>query len=153
MTGAKDSDQTATATHFTVASANRTLPLVRAIVGDIVTLYRDVTERKTRLQGLRRRGNSKSQPSDPYREEVEQFQQELDQDMARLQGYVEELNDIGIELKDPAAGLVDFPTFMDGKSAYLCWQLGESEVQFWHSVEAGYSNREPIVSRPTDHAV
>ncbi|MDX1966770.1 MAG: DUF2203 domain-containing protein [Planctomycetaceae bacterium] len=148
------SDNPSAEKQFTVDSANKTLPLVRAIVRDIVDLYRDVTERKGRLEGLRkRRGKAAQRQDDPYREEVEQIQQDLEKDVAKLQGFVDELNDIGIELKDPAVGLVDFPTQMDGKSAYLCWQLGEVEVQFWHSIEAGYANKEPLAPRPTDHAV
>ncbi|OYW19261.1 MAG: hypothetical protein B7Z55_09210 [Planctomycetales bacterium 12-60-4] len=148
------SDSQSAEKQFTVDSANKTLPLVRAIVRDIVELYRDVSERKSRLEGLRkRRGKSSQSQDDPYREEVEQIQQDLDKDVAKLQGFVDELNDIGIELKDPAVGLVDFPTQMDGKTAFLCWQLGETEVQFWHTVEAGYANKEPLTTRPTDHAV
>ena len=154
MTGAMDSDHEVTIRRFTVTSANRTLPLVRAIVGDIVTLHRDVAERKQRLEALRRRrGNSSASPNDLYREEVDHIQQQLDKDVVKLQGYVDELTEIGIELKDPSAGLVDFPTLMDGEDAFLCWQLGESEVQFWHTREAGYTNREPLHGRPTDHAV
>ncbi len=164
MSGARDSGRAAQGQtpqgqrypdkRFTVNSANRTLPLVRAIVGDIVNLHRDVTERKHRLSGLRHRKSVRgNQPSDPYREEVEQIHRDLDKDVARLQGFVEELHEIGIELKDADVGLVDFPTTVDGKTAYLCWQLGESEVQSWHTGESGYTNREPLKSRPADHAV
>jgi len=139
---------------FTVATANRTLPLVRAIVTDIVALHRDVSERKERLKALRkRRGNAQTAQPDLYREEVDQIQEHLDQDVERLQGFVEELSDIGIELKDPQVGLVDFPTLMDGKNAYLSWSLGEPEVEFWHTIEAGSQTRLPISNRPADHAV
>lgn len=154
MVGEMTTDDAEAPRCFTVDSANKTLPLVRAIVGDIVALHRDVAERKDRLDRLRqRRGQARPRKEDPYREEVDQIEQDLDKDVVRLQGYVAELHDIGIELKDPAVGLVDFPTFMDGKQAYLCWQLGESEVQSWHSAEVGYANREPLNKRPTDHAV
>ncbi len=154
MAGTMDSKDQQGEKQFTVALANRTLPLVRAIVGDIVTLYRDVTERRSRLDALKgRKGKAAQLRDDPYREEVVQVERDLDKDVARLQEYVEELHDIGIELKDPQVGLVDFPTEIDGKTAFLCWQLGESEVQFWHSKEAGYANREPLTNRPTDHAV
>lgn len=132
---------------FTVAGANRTLPLVRAIVSDIVALHNDVSERQHRLSGLRKRNRASSaRQGDLYREEVEQIQNELDKDVTRLNGYLEELHEIGVELKDPSAGLVDFPTVVDGKQAYLCWQLGEAEVQSWHTLEASYLNREPLAS-------
>lgn len=154
MVGEMTEDDAEMARSFTVATANKTLPLVRAIVGDIVTLHRDVSERKDRLDRLRqRRSQSRPRKEDLYGEEVDQIEQDLDKDVLRLQGYVAELHDIGIELKDPAVGLVDFPTVVEGKQAYLCWQLGESEVQFWHSADVGYANREPLQKMPTDHAV
>jgi hypothetical protein len=138
---------------FTVASANRTLPLVRAIVTDIVGLYRDVSERKARLQSLRRGRSEPSRQPDVYREEVEQAQSDLDKDVERLQQFVDELQELGIELKDPRVGLVDFPTVMDGEAAYLCWKLGESEVEFWHTPDSGLAGRQPLPPRRTDHAV
>jgi hypothetical protein len=138
---------------FTVAAANRTLPLVRMIVSDIVELYRDVRERRDRLAAMERgKGQIAVRPGDPYREEVEQVQRDLHKDEERLQGFVNELQEIGVELKDPTSGLVDFPTSVNGQAAYLCWKLGEPEVGHWHGVDAGFSGRQPLPSRPTEQA-
>jgi hypothetical protein len=139
-------------TTFTVAAANKTLPLVRAIVQDIVVLYQDVSERKRRLDGLRKRPRG-GKSSDPYREEVDQMRDDLEKDVARLEGFVAELEVMGIELKDPAAGVVDFPTEMDGETAYLCWQLGETEVQYWHDAETGIASKQPLLVRPANDNV
>jgi hypothetical protein len=148
------SAQAARAKEFTVDTANRTLPLVKAIVGDIVALYREVSERKDRLESLqRRRADVPRRQNDPYVEEVDQFRQELDREVERLQGYVDELQGLGVELKDPVHGLVDFPAMIDGRLAYLCWKLGEPQVEYWHTLDAGFTGRQPLVSRPTDHAV
>lgn len=54
------------------------------------------------------------------------------------------LSSKGLMLRDAAMGLVDFPTVVDGAEAYLCWQLGESEVRFWHPRDEGYSARRPL---------
>lgn len=133
------------AKQFTVASANRTLPLVRMIVSDIVELYRDVRERRDRLEALSHgRRHLPSRQGDPYREEVEEAERLLEQDEQRIQSYVHELQDLGVELKDPVLGLVDFPTQMNGEAAYLCWKLGEPEVAFWHSLDGGFAGRQPL---------
>jgi len=142
------------AKQFTAASANRTLPLVRMIVSDIVELYREVADRRDRLAAMERgRANAPVREGDPYREEVEQVQRVLEQDEERLKTFVAELNDLGVELKDPVMGLVDFPTSMNGQTAYLCWKLGEPEVAFWHGLDSGFAGRQPLPPRVNDHAV
>jgi hypothetical protein len=127
-------------TLFTAASANKALPLVRAIVQDIVELYVDVREREQRLNALRPASAGKQQPDDPYSEEVEQIRTELEKDVEKLEGFVEELT----EFKDPVMGLVDFPANLNGRDVYLCWKLGEPSVDFWHTHDAGFQGRLPL---------
>ncbi len=140
---------------FTVAGANRTLPLVRAIVADIVTLYNDVSERRERLQSLQKRRTRKpARTDDPYGEEVAAIESDLEKDADRLHDYVEELSKLGVELSDPADGIVDFPTVMDGTPAFLCWKLGEPEIAYWHQTDASASTRQPLpggTGRATDN--
>ena len=50
----------------------------------------------------------------------------------------------GIVLRDIDRGLVDFPALFDGSEIYLCWELGEDEVGYWHDLEGGYGGREPL---------
>jgi hypothetical protein len=139
MTG-EDSRRT-----FTLEEANQRLPLVRAIVQDIVDLFRDVSERRDRLATIRARHGEDSASSSLYSEENEQIEQDLKRDEERLRGFVEELHDLGIEFKDPVKGLVDFPSMADGRIVYLCWMLGEPEVRFWHELEEGFGGRQPIL--------
>jgi hypothetical protein len=49
-----------------------------------------------------------------------------------------------IVLRDIDRGLVDFPALIDGREVYLCWELGEDEVGYWHDLEGGYGGREPL---------
>ena len=50
----------------------------------------------------------------------------------------------GIVLRDIDRGLVDFPALIEGREVYLCWELGEDEVDYWHDLEGGYGGREPL---------
>lgn len=50
----------------------------------------------------------------------------------------------GCLLKDAEKGLVDFYAISGDRLVFLCWQLGEPEVSHWHTLEGGYSRREPI---------
>jgi hypothetical protein len=62
---------------------------------------------------------------------------ELRDGLARLQ-------DAEVVLRDLDRGLVDFPALRDGREVYLCWLEGETEIGFWHDLEAGYAGREPL---------
>ena len=125
---------------YTVEEANASLPLVRAIVGDLVGLSRDVIERRHRLSLLR----SGSGRRDPYQEELAQIEEELQKDTERLREYVDELRALGIEPTNGSEGLVDFPALVDGRKVFLCWKLGEPEVRYWHEPDAGYRQRHPL---------
>jgi hypothetical protein len=120
--------------HFTIEQANRMLPLVRTIVSDIVSLANDLTQRTDRLSFLQ---SADREAGDPYSEEVLQMQDEVEADMDRLQAYVDELSELGVELRSATEGLVDFRTVMEGHEACLCWKLGEEEIGFWHEMSAG----------------
>ena len=124
---------------FTVEEAILRLPLVKVIVKDIVTLFTDLHDRKERLTELRNRSEQSE-----YRDEVESMESELEADIVTLDTFVAELADLGVELKDPVTGLVDFRTLVEGREAYLCWKLEEDEIGWWHELEAGVAGRRPV---------
>ena len=62
-------------------------------------------------------------------------------EVRRLLGMIEQS---GIVLRDIDRGLIDFPALMDEREVYLCWELGEDEVAYWHELETGYGGREPL---------
>jgi hypothetical protein len=127
---------------FTVDQANAMLPLVRAITSDLVNMYRDVVERRQRLKRLF--GGRDPDSKDPYTDELVQIQEELAKDVQKLEGFMDELRELRVELKSPADGLIDFPSLLDGQPVYLCWQLGEPEVLHWHPIDEGFSARQPL---------
>jgi hypothetical protein len=133
--------------YFTVEEANRRLPLVRSIVTDIIELYRDMHERRQRLASVRERGGGRIDRAEAnlYTEELDEMERELALDGERLDAFTAELEDLGVELKDPYTGLVDFPTVLDGREVFLCWQFGEDEVTHWHEVDAGYDSRQSLL--------
>ncbi|HEY6671147.1 MAG TPA: DUF2203 domain-containing protein [Solirubrobacterales bacterium] len=57
---------------------------------------------------------------------------------------IDTVEQAGIVLRDIDRGLVDFPALIDGREVYLCWELGEEEVAYWHDLEGGYGGREPL---------
>ena len=130
-------------TLFTVDEANRTLPLVRRIVEDVVRQHRVWREKILELDLVA----STVRPSDAH-DRARKLEAEAQRLAREIDGYQRELGDLGIQLKDRRLGLVDFPSEINGQSALLCWRLGEAEVQFWHDEEAGYAGRQPLMPSP-----
>ena len=54
------------------------------------------------------------------------------------------IQELGIVVRDVDRGLIDFPAIRDGHEVYLCWQLDEQAVGFWHDLDSGYGGRRPI---------
>jgi hypothetical protein len=124
---------------FTVEQANRTLPLVRKIVEDVVQQHKRWRDAILELDLVA----STARPDDP-RDRAEQIERQA-QGLAReIDGYQRELEALGIQLKDRRLGLVDFPSEMAGRSVLLCWRLGEPDVRYWHDVDAGFAGRQPL---------
>lgn len=55
-----------------------------------------------------------------------------------------EIEGLGVILRDPDTGLVDFASLRDGAPIYLCWRLGEERIGFWHPRDTGYMGRMPL---------
>jgi hypothetical protein len=68
----------------------------------------------------------------------------VDRLMETLQSAAAELEERGIEVKDPARGLVDFYSLRGGETVYLCWELGEDDLRWWHTLEGGFAGRKPL---------
>lgn len=129
---------------FTVEDANRALPLVRAIVEDIVEQFQAVNDLRQRLAALSKPKQKARRPDDPYAQEVARHEAELEAEETKLAEYIGELGKLGVELKGPD-GLCDFPSTRDGREIYLCWRLGEPEVAFWHERHTGFAGRQPLI--------
>src|SRR5580658_3347186 len=62
-------------------------------------------------------------------------------DAQRLSAEIESL---GVILRDPDTGLVDFASVREETPIYLCWRLGEERIGFWHPRDTGYMGRLPL---------
>ena len=61
-----------------------------------------------------------------------------------LAGTIDELDELGLLVKDIDAGLVDFPAVIEGEPVLLCWRLGEDEVAWYHGYDDGFAGRRPL---------
>lgn len=121
---------------FTVETANGALVLVRPVVQDVVEVYGELMALRSERQELALVADAG--------EQLDGLRGRIEQKVERLKRLVQELADVGCELKDFSAGLVDFPALLDGHKVWLCWQLGEPEVAYWHALRGGFAGRRPI---------
>ena len=123
--------------YFTWEEANRTLPLVRRIVDDILASHEALQpplERFRRLVEASREAGA----------EARALRAELDERAKRLNAFVDELSEVGCHFKGFDEGLVDFYSLRDGRPVLLCWRAGEPEIGHWHDIETGFAGRRPI---------
>jgi hypothetical protein len=65
----------------------------------------------------------------------------------QAQDAIQEIDSIGVQVKDLDKGLLDFPFQTGEQIVLLCWQLGETKIDYWHTVEAGFQGRQRLDER------
>jgi hypothetical protein len=120
---------------FTLEEANALIPRLNRLLTDLIDARDKLAAMGDKIQSLLQHvdGNGGSKHGNAYVVQLEIFN-------ARLSA----LQDIGCELKDLDQGLVDFPSYRDGRLVYLCWKRGEDRIRFWHDLDAGFAGRQPI---------
>jgi hypothetical protein len=120
--------------HFSVEEARAWLPKLRERLTAAQALYTEMESLQADFErAVRRVRQNGSAPPVAFEEQV-----------SKLQSLIQEIVDAGIEIKDIRRGLVDFPHWRGGEEVFLCWEMGEDELRFWHRIEDGYPGRQPI---------
>ena len=113
--------------YFTPNEANKRLPYIKKIVGEILDKGRDF-----QLERIKSENEDATERSLALHSEIECLTLELE--------------DLGCFFKDWnfEIGLVDFPAKINGQEVFLCWKSDEPDVRFYHTIDAGYSTRQPV---------
>ena len=127
---------------FTPDEANAALaevrPLVERMVGARAALL-DAQRRQAELVARVASNGGGLAPPDVAAAAVE-----VQQATAELLAVLEELERLGVQVKDLDRGLVDFPCLHRGRVVLLCWELSEDEVAYWHGADEGFAGRRPL---------
>jgi hypothetical protein len=83
--------------------------------------------------------------------EVPPISSELRLTRLRMQGLIDQMaagvariDALGLTLRDIERGLVDFPALVSGRQIWLCWQVGETSIGWWHRLDTGFEGRQPL---------
>ena len=135
---------------FTVDEANKMLPEVRAAIDQIHRLRDLAGSKMDQLAVLDALwGDLVSQSANPDHDEYAQHHHSLSEYGRAIEELIQQRlvdRDIRFPVGGLEHGLVDFPTTLDGRWVYLCWQSGEPKVAYWHEVSGGYAGRRPITA-------
>ncbi|MBX9622714.1 MAG: DUF2203 domain-containing protein [Gemmataceae bacterium] len=126
-------------TTLDLPTARQMLPLVKSIVADIVTTRTALDRLAPEQERLDRQRRDLAWQERQRRYQVSEDIRSAEQS---LTAAAAELASLGVNLLDDAAGEVDFPTKVNGRSAAFSWKLGEERVGHWHYT--GEETRRPI---------
>jgi hypothetical protein len=124
---------------FTVDEANALIPRLEIIMG---RLQQRAAELRRGIEALRAQTGKSPQELRPS--EIVELPPELKPVIEELERLVGEIEDSGGQFKGLDLGLVDFPAEINGEVALLCWQFGEKEIGYWHSLESSFSERQEL---------
>ncbi len=120
--------------HYTREEARALLPHVRLWLKRIIQVREELQKMEERLSKLIEPGRDLGGPL------VNRWIRAL----ADLKDVLLEFHRRDIQVKDLERGLLDFPAIIDGKEVFLCWELGEEDIEFWHDLDTGYAGRERL---------
>ncbi len=124
---------------LTWVAANRMLPLVRAIVADVIDCQRRLATMQPEKDRLDRHRRDLNWPDRSRRYQLDDEIAAGEQDLRAAYG---ELDTLGVVLLDGEAGRVGFPTLVNKRPAYFSWLPGEETLSFWQYADDG--ERRPI---------
>jgi hypothetical protein len=134
--------------HFTLDEAQSLLPVLESLLNRAIEARSAAEEIGEELQEL----NHKIFLSGGMFLDVDSLRKRRNAYDAQLQTVKDSLSEIdavGVQVKDLDTVLLDFPCLVDGETVLLCWKMGESRIEFWHTLDGGFAGRQPLDERFT----
>jgi len=121
--------------YFTLEEANSALETIRPMMEEIQKIRQTIlaTQPET-WSAIERSAGNGGNPA----------MSKLVKSFDRLDDLLHHIQRTGVQVKDINTGLLDFPALHDGHEVYLCWQIGERRIGYWHEIDAGFAGRQPI---------
>jgi hypothetical protein len=127
---------------FTLEEANALLEQIRPLAQELVERRRALAQVRSARRRIASQIAGNGGGIDP-RAAVE-LDEQVAEELKGLARSVNAIHGLGALVKDPDEGLVDFPALRGDERVYLCWRLGEDEIEYWHGVDEGFAGRKPL---------
>ena len=121
--------------HYTVQQAKTLLPWVKEKLERAQFLIKELEKAQVAMQEIQRliRSNGKGSGHPDFGSII-----------GEIQSIIGEFVQREIEIKDLNKGLIDFPHYRGRDEVYLCYLLGEEDINFWHTFEEGFGGRQEV---------
>ena len=131
---------------FTIDEAQSLLPVLESLLKRAIEAKKAAEEVESALSDLARRiyisGGMKVDAASVVKQRAE-----MEAHLKLARESIAEIDAIGVQVKDLEAGLLDFPCRLDDQIVLLCWRMGETSIEHWHTVESGFQGRQPVDDR------
>jgi hypothetical protein len=142
---------------FDLDEANETIPELRTILETLhdersqLIALRDEFARRTALEtapgdaSAERTAEDAAARTSESAAERRRLRLRMQGVIDQMQAGVARIDELGVTLREIETGLVDFPALVAGRQVWLCWRLGEGDVEWWHELSDGIGGRRPLI--------
>ena len=131
---------------FTLDEAQSLLPVLESLLKRAIEGKEAAEEVETSLSEISRRiylsGGMRVDVT-----QVAKLRAEMETHLQKVRESIAEIDSIGVQVKDLEAGLLDFPCKLEDQIVLLCWRMGESAIEHWHTTETGFKDRQLVDER------
>ncbi len=122
--------------YFTLEEANALIPAMQIEIEALQHVQAQFEGKYKELQIRKKMGKSNS----------DLFSLEVEMEFLQIEAntHLNNITQKGVELKGIEAGLIDFPSIIEGKEVLLCWKIGEPCIQHYHGPEDGFRGRKKL---------
>lgn len=132
--------------YYGIDEANDALPEVDRILAALRAQRVELIELRDRVVALTPEDDEA--PSAGVAERIRLVRLGMQGLIDQMQAGVARLVELDITLRDISTGLIDFPALVSGRPIWLCWRLGEGDVEYWHPHDEGFDSRRPLSELP-----
>jgi hypothetical protein len=130
--------------YFTLEEAKDLLPRIRELVSEQMRRRADIEHELTELSRSLGRLPEVISIEDGDSEEVATKKRRIASSVRDWEDGWGAVEKLGVVVKDPRTGLLDFYGRVDGRVVFFCWRWDEPDIGFFHDLDAGFAGRQPI---------
>jgi hypothetical protein len=131
---------------FSLEEAQTLVPVLESLMKNAMEAKARAENIAQELQSLSQRifmnGGTLVRIADVAKQRAQQ-----DKAVQQVKDTLAEIDSIGVQVKDLDTGLLDFPCRLGDDIVLLCWKMGETEIQHWHTMDSGFSSRKSVDER------